>query len=55
MATDEQLQQQSVRAPTELPESDPRRNTAAWVEMGSVSVETKGFVTGFEVSFTPRS
>jgi len=32
-----------------------RRETASLVEMGSVLQETKGFIRGVELGFTPRS
>lgn len=36
-------------------QSDRSMQTVKLVEMGSVSVETKGFFRGVEVAFTPRS
>ncbi len=44
-------------ASEERPHSDSGRGTESvkLVEMGAVSVETKGFVRGLEIGFTPKS
>ena len=39
----------------EVVKSARRPEAAKLVEMGPVSVETKGFVRGFEVGFLPKS
>ena len=52
MINDKPVEEQSV---SEEVKSASRTEAAKLVEMGPVSVETKGFVHGFEVGFFPKS
>lgn len=45
--------QSTLEETTKLTDNDPRQ--AALVEMGAVSVETKGIHAGLELGFTPRN
>ena len=54
MATDELIQQQSVSEEAQSTDGGRRTETLKLVEMGPVSVETKGFVRGLELGFTPK-
>jgi len=49
---DKQIEKQSV---TEEVKTAPRTEAAKLVEMGPVSLETKGFARGFEIGFFPKS
>lgn len=49
---DKLIEKQSV---TEEVKTAPRTDAVKLVEMGPVSVETKGFVRGFEIGFLPKS
>ena len=52
MSNDKPVEKQSV---SEEVKSASRTEAVKLVEMGPVSVETKGFVRGFEVGFLPKS
>ena len=52
MSNDKPIEKQSV---SEEVKSASRTEAVKLVEMGPVSVETKGFVHGFEVGFLPKS
>ena len=52
MINDKPVEKQSV---SEKDKSASRTEAVKLVEMGPVSVETKGFVRGFEVGFLPKS
>jgi hypothetical protein len=49
---DKLIEKQSV---TEEVKTAPRAEPVKLVEMGPVSVETKGFLRGFEIGFLPKS
>ena len=51
MINDKPVEKQSV---SEEVKSASRTEAVKLVEMGSVSVETKGIVRGVELGFTPR-
>ena len=51
MINDKPVEEQSV---SEEVKSASRTEAVKLVEMGSVSVETKGIVRGVELGFTPR-
>ena len=51
MIINEPIEQQSVSGKAK---SAPRTETVKLVDMGRVSVETKGIVHGLELGFTPR-
>ena len=55
MNTRELVETQSVSEETKGSDSDLRTENVKLVEMGQVSVETKGYARGFEIGFTPRS
>jgi hypothetical protein len=55
MANDKSIEQQVVSEEMQGMESDCRTNSVKLVEMGQVSVETKGFFFGFEIGYTPKS
>jgi hypothetical protein len=52
MIMDKPIEKQSV---SEEAHGARRTATVKLVEMGRVSVETKGFLRGLELGFTPRS
>jgi hypothetical protein len=52
MIIDKLIEEKSV---SEEAKSAPRTEAVKLVEMGKVSVETKGFARGVELGFTPRS
>jgi hypothetical protein len=52
MIIDKPTKKQSV---SEEAKSGQRTTPVKLVEMGPVSVETKGIVRGFELGFTPKS
>jgi hypothetical protein len=52
MIIDKPIEKQSV---SEEAKSAPRTEAVKLVDMGRVSVETKGIVHGFELGFTPKS
>jgi hypothetical protein len=52
MINDKPVEKQSVSE--EMKSASPTE-AAKLVEMGPVSVETKGFVRGFEIGFLPKS
>ena len=52
MIIDKPVETQNV---SEEAKSASRTEAVKLVEMGPVSVETKGFVHGFEVGFLPKS
>jgi len=51
MSIDKPVEKQSV---SEEVKSDRRTEAVKLMDMGQVSVETKGFVRGLELGFTPR-
>jgi hypothetical protein len=55
MIIDKSIEKQIVSEEMQGMESDCRTNAVKLVEMGPVSVETKGVVVGFEIGFLPRS
>jgi hypothetical protein len=55
MAIDQSIENQVVSEEMQGMESDCRTNSVKLVEMGPVSVETKGIIAGFEIGFLPRS
>jgi hypothetical protein len=55
MAIDQPIENQVVSEEMQGMESDCRTNSVKLVEMGPVSVETKGFALGFEIGFLPKS
>jgi hypothetical protein len=52
MINEKPVEKQNV---SEKDKSASRTEAVKLVEMGPVSVETKGFVRGFEVGFLPKS
>jgi hypothetical protein len=52
MIIDKSMEKQTVSEEAKIA---PRTEAAKLVEMGKVSVETKGFVRGVELGFTPKS
>lgn len=52
MINDKQIEKQTV---SEEAQGAPRTEAVKLVDMGQVSVETKGIVHGLELGFTPRS
>jgi hypothetical protein len=52
MINEKPVEKQSV---SEKDKSASRTEAVKLVEMGPVSVETKGFVRGFEIGFLPKS
>jgi len=55
MDTDKLIENQSIAADATSADSGRRTGTVKLVEMGPVSVETKGFYSGLEIGYTPRS
>jgi hypothetical protein len=55
MIIDKSIEKQVVSEEMQGMESNCRTNSVKLVEMGQVSVETKGFVVGFEIGFLPKS
>jgi hypothetical protein len=55
MAIDKSIEKQVVSEEMQGMESDCRTNSVKLVEMGQVSVETKGFFLGLELGYTPKS
>jgi hypothetical protein len=55
MAIDMSIEKEVVSEEMQGMESDCRANSVRLVEMGQVSVETKGFVAGLEIGFLPKS
>ena len=55
MDTDKLIEKQSVSAEAEGTDRSRSRETVKLVEMGPVSVETKGSVVGLELGYTPKS
>lgn len=55
MDTREPVQTQIVSEESKSSDSGRRTESVKLVEMGQVSVETKGFARGLEIGFTPRS
>ena len=55
MNTRELVETQSVSEETKGSDRDPRTENVKLVEMGKVSVETKGYARGLEIGFTPKS
>jgi hypothetical protein len=53
MIMNKPIEKQSVSE--EAKSAAPRTEAVKLVEIGRVSVETKGFVRGFELGFTPKS
>jgi len=51
------LKTDAAREPEQkqAPQGDPRQEPVKLVEMGDVSVETKGTIHGLEINLTPRS
>ena len=54
MDNHELIETQSLSEEAQSAESGRRTDAVRLVEMGQVSVETKGFVRGLELGFTPR-
>ena len=52
MIIDKSMEKQTV---SEEAKSAPRTEAVKLVEMGKVSVETKGVLRGLELGFTPKS
>jgi hypothetical protein len=52
MIIDKSMEKQTV---SEEAKSAPRTEAVKLVEMGKVSVETKGIARGVELGFTPKS
>jgi hypothetical protein len=52
MIIDKQIEKEIV---SEEVKTAPRTEAVKLVEMGAVSIETKGFARGFELGFTPKS
>jgi hypothetical protein len=55
MTTDNPIEQPGVSQAQEPTDGDRRTQAVNLFEMGSVLNETKGFLRGLEVGFTPRS
>ncbi len=55
MVTRELVETQSVSEETKGSDAARQAESVKLVEMGAVSVETKGIVRGLEIGFTPRS
>ena len=55
MIIDKSIEEQVVSEEMQGMESSCRTNSVKLVEMGQVSVETKGIVVGFEIGFLPKS
>jgi hypothetical protein len=55
MDTRELVETQNVLEETKTSNSGRRAEGVKLMEMGQVSVETKGWVRGLELSFTPKS
>lgn len=55
MDTPKPVQTQIASEETKSTDSGRRTESVKLVEMGQVSVETKGFARGLELGFTPRS
>jgi hypothetical protein len=55
MDTDNLIEKHNVPAEAKGTESGSSMETVKLVEMGPVSVETKGFFRGVEIGFTPRN
>ena len=55
MDIDKPSEQQNLPAQARATDGGRTKETVKLVEMGPVSVETKGFFRGVEIGFTPRS
>lgn len=55
MSTDNRIEKTGVPEAQGSMDSGCRTETVNLVEMGSVSVETKGWIQGIELGFTPRA
>jgi len=55
MDTDKLIEKQNLPAQARGTDGGHSGETLKLVEMGPVSVETKGFVAGLEIGYTPRS
>jgi hypothetical protein len=55
MSTDNLIEKTGVPEAKGSTDSDRRTETVNLVEMGSVSMETKGWIQGIELGFTPRA
>jgi hypothetical protein len=54
MDKQQRIETRSVPEKTQTTHNDLRADTVKLVEMGDVSVETKGTVRGLELGFTPK-
>jgi hypothetical protein len=54
MDTRQRTETRSIPETTRTTHDGPRADTVKLVEMGSVSVETKGITRGLELGFTPK-
>lgn len=55
MDTRQRTEKQSAPEKTQTTHDDRRTDTVKLVEMGNVSVETKGITRGLELGFLPRN
>lgn len=55
MQSDNRVEEQSVSEEAQGTDIGRRTEAVSLVEMGPVSVETKGYNRGLELSFTPRN
>lgn len=55
MDTRKLIEKKASSSEAKVAQSGRSTTTAKLVEIGRVSVETKGFVRGVEIGFTPRS
>ncbi|MBS0422003.1 MAG: hypothetical protein JSR66_30135 [Proteobacteria bacterium] len=55
MDSREQIETGRVSEQEKMADSSSQADAAKLVEMGNVSVETKGTIHGLELGFTPRS
>ncbi len=54
MIIDEAIEKQNVSEETRDTQSGRRTESVKWVDMGKVSVETKGIIRGLELGLTPK-
>ncbi len=55
MDTRKLVETPSVSEEAKDTQAGPRAETVKLVDMGQVSVETRGFIRGLEIGFTPRN
>jgi hypothetical protein len=55
MDTQQRIQTRSVPQTTQTTHEGLRADTVKLIEMGNVSVETKGITRGLELGFTPKN